>query len=84
MERLRAAAARLKRSTPHDPPQDDSDYEGWTLARLRRRAAELDVPGRWSMDKDGLIAALRAHDEPGDTAAGASDDPSDATEPQAQ
>jgi hypothetical protein len=34
-------------------------YEEWTVEDLRGRAAELDIDGRSSMDKDELINALR-------------------------
>ncbi|MCL2092529.1 MAG: Rho termination factor [Micrococcales bacterium] len=62
--RLREAAEQL-RAAPEVPDGtlDDSastDYEDWTLARLRRRATELDIEGRSAMDKAGLVAALRA------------------------
>lgn len=37
-------------------------YEDWTKADLYRRAQELDVPGRSSLSKAALIAALRSRD----------------------
>ncbi len=36
-------------------------YDDWTVDDLRERAAELDIEGRSSMDKDELIDALRHH-----------------------
>lgn len=72
LARLREAAEQLRAA--QDRSLDDStaastDYESWTLARLRRRATELDIEGRSAMDKAELIAALRALlPEPGDTA----------------
>lgn len=75
MARLRKTAERLRTAPPvrddssldGDSASAEPDYESWTLARLRRRAAELDVTGRSAMDKAELIAALRAHPEPDDT-----------------
>lgn len=34
-------------------------YDDWTVRDLRKRAAELDVGGRSSMNKSELITALR-------------------------
>ncbi|WP_454294088.1 DUF7218 family protein [Salana multivorans] len=36
-------------------------YEEWTVADLRRRAAELGINGRSSMRKAELVRALREH-----------------------
>jgi hypothetical protein len=36
-------------------------YDDWTVAQLRRRAAELDIEGRSSMSKAQLVDALRHH-----------------------
>ncbi|WP_454300176.1 DUF7218 family protein [Salana multivorans] len=36
-------------------------YEEWTVADLRRRAAELGIDGRSSMRKAELVRALREH-----------------------
>ena len=37
------------------------DYDDWTLADLRRRAAEIGIEGRSGMRKAELISALRSH-----------------------
>lgn len=36
-------------------------YDGWTVGRLRERAAEIGIAGRSSMRKAELIEALRTH-----------------------
>jgi hypothetical protein len=61
--RLRQVAEQLRTKpdvTPDGRPSAATDYDGWTLARLRRRATELDIEDRSTMDKAALIAALRA------------------------
>jgi len=50
MERLR--------TTPSDGG-DLPDYTQWSVVQLRRRAAELAVPGRARMRRAALIEALR-------------------------
>ena len=40
----------------HAPP-----YEQWTKKELYQRAAELNISGRSTLDKRGLIRALRDH-----------------------
>ncbi|GGM24400.1 Rho termination factor N-terminal domain-containing protein [Promicromonospora citrea] len=37
------------------------DYDDWTVEDLRKRAAEIGIPGRSSMRKGELIKALRSH-----------------------
>ena len=34
-------------------------YDDWTVAQLRKRAAELEISGRSSMKRSQLIRALR-------------------------
>jgi len=41
-------------------PNSARPYEDWTVAELRRQAAELGIRGRTALRKDALIAALRA------------------------
>lgn len=36
-------------------------YQDWTVTRLRRRAAEIGIRGRSTMNKAELIDALRHH-----------------------
>jgi hypothetical protein len=36
-------------------------YEEWTVEELRERAGEIGIEGRFDMDKDELIDALRNH-----------------------
>ena len=36
-------------------------YDDWTVADLRKRAGELDIGGRSSMNKSQLVNALRNH-----------------------
>jgi len=69
MDRLRKAADQLAAQDQRAPATDDAslvdpDYSTWTVARLRRRAAELDVPGRSSMNRAELTAALRERTGP--------------------
>lgn len=43
-----------------EQPGSGKPYEQWTKAQLLERAKELDVEGRYGLDKRGLIAALRS------------------------
>ncbi len=36
-------------------------YDDWTVTELRKRARELEIPGRSSMSKQQLVSALRNH-----------------------
>ena len=40
---------------------ESGSYDDWTVADLRRRAAELEVSGRSTMSKAELVSALREH-----------------------
>ena len=55
------AAANSSRSEVGRKGGESASYEDWTVDELRERAAELDIEGRSSMNKDDLIEALRTH-----------------------
>jgi hypothetical protein len=57
--RIANAAAGSSRSAVGRKGGSSPSYDDWTVADLRKRAAELDVEGRSSMKKDELIQALR-------------------------
>jgi hypothetical protein len=57
--RIANAAANTSRSAVGRKGGKSGDYDDWTVERLRKRAAEIGVPGRSSMNKTQLISALR-------------------------
>ncbi len=59
--RIANAAAKQGRSEVGSKGGESGSYEDWTVDDLRSRAAELDIEGRSSMNKDDLIQALRNH-----------------------
>jgi hypothetical protein len=59
--RIANAAAGSSRSEVGKQGGSSPAYEDWTVDDLRQRAAELDIEGRSTMDKDALIDALRNH-----------------------
>ena len=59
--RIANAAARDGRSAVGRRGGDSPPYPEWTVKELRQRAAELEISGRSSMNKDELIDALRSH-----------------------
>ncbi|QGN57405.1 Rho termination factor [Nostocoides sp. HKS02] len=59
--RVANAAAATSRSEVGRRGGESGDYDDWTKGELMKRAAELDIEGRSSMDKDELINALRHH-----------------------
>ena len=59
--RIANAAANTSRSEVGERGGESPAYDDWTVDDLRKRAAELDIEGRSSMDKSDLIDALRHH-----------------------
>lgn len=59
--RIANASAASSRSAVGARGGASPPYEEWTTDELYERAQELDIEGRSSMDKAGLIEALRAH-----------------------
>ncbi|CAN5299164.1 Rho termination factor N-terminal domain-containing protein [soil metagenome] len=59
--RIANAAARTSRSAVGHAGGKSGDYEDWTVADLRRKAADVGVAGRSRMRKSDLISALRGH-----------------------
>ncbi len=59
--RISNAAAATSRSSVGSKGGKSGSYDGWTRDDLRKRAAELDIEGRSSMNKSELVEALRNH-----------------------
>ena len=59
--RIANAAANTSRSAVGRKGGKSGDYEDWTVAQLRKRAAEIGIPGRSGKRKSELISALRNH-----------------------
>lgn len=59
--RIANAAANSSRSEVGARGGEAGSYEDWTVDDLHKRAAELDIDGRSSMNKAELITALRNH-----------------------
>jgi hypothetical protein len=57
--RIANASARDGSQTVSRRGGEAGSYEDWTVEHLRKRAAELDVAGRSSMNKADLVKALR-------------------------
>ena len=57
--RIANAAAASSRSAVGRRGGNSPGYEDWTVTDLRKRAAELEIAGRSSMNKAALIEALR-------------------------
>lgn len=59
--RIANAAANTSREEVGRKGGEAGSYEDWTVEELRKRAAELDIEGRFGMRKAELIEALRNH-----------------------
>lgn len=59
--RIANAAANTSRSAVGRKGGKSGSYDDWTKADLVKRARELEIEGRSSMDKKQLIDALRNH-----------------------
>ncbi len=57
--RIANAAANTSRQQVSRKGGQAGSYDDWTVADLRKRAAELDIKGRSSMKRAHLIRALR-------------------------
>ena len=55
-----ASAARGRRAVASKGGRS-GDYDDWTVARLRERAAQIGIRGRSTMTKSELVDALRGH-----------------------
>ena len=59
--RIANAAANTSRSAVGKKGGSSPAYDDWTVADLRKRAADLEIEGRSSMRKSELVHALRNH-----------------------
>jgi len=59
--RIANAAAGSSRSKVGKKGGSSPSYDDWTVADLRKRAAEIGIEGRSSMKKAQLVRALRNH-----------------------
>ena len=59
--RIANAAANTSRKAVGKKGGKSPAYEDWTVADLRKRAAEIGIEGRSKMSKGQLVKALRDH-----------------------
>jgi hypothetical protein len=59
--RIANAAANTSRRTVGKRGGKSASYDDWTVTELRRRAADIGISGRSSMNKAELVKALRNH-----------------------
>jgi hypothetical protein len=57
--RIANAAANTSRQQVSRKGGAAGSYDDWTLTQLRKRAGELDIPGRSKMKRAQLVRALR-------------------------
>jgi hypothetical protein len=59
--RIANASANSSRKSVGRKGGKAGDYDDWTVDKLRKRAGEIGIDGRSSMNKGELIKALRNH-----------------------
>lgn len=59
--RIANAAANSSREEVGEKGGEAGSYDDWTVDELHKRASELEIEGRSSMNKADLIKALRNH-----------------------
>ncbi|RMB62106.1 DUF7218 family protein [Tessaracoccus antarcticus] len=59
--RISNAAAATSRSEVGAKGGESGSYEDWSVGDLHKRAAEIGIDGRSTMNKAALIGALRSH-----------------------